>query len=136
MAYRATRHRMTGKSPAELMFGRRIQTKLPRLLPKAQGTTNREARQTHEEQRAKQKAYTDAKLGAKVIQVGDDVMLAQKKTTTKPSWGADPWEVKEGGVLQAASSHLLQPPPPEGRRSTETRPPRPIPGGEQRWGGG
>ena len=31
MAYRATPHRMTGKNPAELMFERQIQTKLPRL---------------------------------------------------------------------------------------------------------
>ena len=33
MVYRATPHRITGKSPVELMFGRQIQSKLPRFLP-------------------------------------------------------------------------------------------------------
>ena len=41
MAYRAAPHRMMGKSPAELMFGQRIPTKLPRLLIKAQGKSTR-----------------------------------------------------------------------------------------------
>ena len=68
-----------------------------RRLPKAQGKIHEEARQTHEEQRAKQKVYEDAKRGAQeeVIQVGNDIMLAQKKTTTIPPWDADPWRVKE-----------------------------------------
>ena len=30
-----------------------------------------------------------------MIQVGDEVMLAQKKATPKPSWEADPCKVKE-----------------------------------------
>ena len=46
MAYRATPDRMTGKSQAELMFGRQIQTKVPRILPKAQGKATKEAKQT------------------------------------------------------------------------------------------
>ena len=73
MVYRATPHRITGKSPAELMFGRQIQSKLPRFLPKAQGKAAEEERQTHEEARRKQKALADAKRGAKekVVAVGD-----------------------------------------------------------------
>ena len=46
MAYRATPDRMTRKSQAELMFGRQIQTKVPRILPKAQGKATKEAKQT------------------------------------------------------------------------------------------
>ena len=46
---------MTGKSPAELMFGRQIPTKLPRIMPKAQGKVAEEVRKTHKEVRKKQK---------------------------------------------------------------------------------
>ena len=90
MAYRATPHRMTGKSPAELIFGHQIQTKLPRMLPKAQGRADEELRQTQEEERRQQKAYTDAKV--KEMKVADEVMqmLPQKKTTTKPPLDVDP----------------------------------------------
>ena len=65
MAYRATPHRMMWKSPTELMFGYQIHTKLWSLPPKAQGKIHKEARQTREEQRAKKKAYADAKRDAK-----------------------------------------------------------------------
>ena len=58
---------------------------------------DKEARQTQEEERWKQKAYTDAKRGAKVkeMKVVDEVMLQQKKTTSNPPWDADPWTVTE-----------------------------------------
>ena len=78
MAYRATPHRMTGKSLAELLFNRQVQTKLPRRIPKAQGKMAEEARGKHEAERAKQKQYADEKRKAKEkkMQVGDQVMLA------------------------------------------------------------
>ena len=96
MAYCSTPHRMTGKSTAELIIGKQINTKLPRILPKAQGRAEKKARQTHEEERQEQKAYADAKWGAKAkkMEVGDEVMLPNK-TTTKPPWDNDPWTVTE-----------------------------------------
>ena len=97
MAYRATPHMMMGKSPAELMFGMQIQTKLLRMMPKAQGKVAEEARKTHEEERRKQKTCRDAKRGAKEkkVEIGDQVMLPQRKTTVRPPWDADPWTVTE-----------------------------------------
>ena len=88
---------MTVKSPAELMFGRQIQMKLPRMMPKAQGKVAEEARKTHEEERRKQKTYADAKRGAKEkkVEIGDQMMLPQRKTTIKPLWDADPWTFTE-----------------------------------------
>ena len=60
LTYRAAPHRMTGKSPAELLMGRRIQTRLPQLLKSnREAPLDKEARQKHEEEKGKQKAYTD-----------------------------------------------------------------------------
>ena len=41
MAYRATPHTVTGRSPAELLFNRSIQTKLPRALREEQSAEDR-----------------------------------------------------------------------------------------------
>ena len=86
LIYRAAPHRMTGKSPAELLMGRPIQTRLPQLLrSNREEPLDTEVRQRHEEERRKQKAYADKRNKAveKDIQAGDKVMCAQKKTNTK-----------------------------------------------------
>ena len=50
MAYRAAPHKTTGLSPYEMMFGRKIKTKLPQNLPKKKGSDrDEEARAKHNE---------------------------------------------------------------------------------------
>ena len=97
MAYRATPHRTTGVSPAELLFGRKIQTRLPQRAKKAEGKVVDEARKNHEERRHKQKQYADKKRKAqdKDINPGDKVMIQQRKTNTKPPWDPKPYTVTE-----------------------------------------
>ena len=57
MAYRATPHTVTGRSPAELLFNRSIQTKLPSALRESQGKEDQELRERHKKEKEKQKMY-------------------------------------------------------------------------------
>ena len=52
MAYRATLHKVTGRSPAELLLNRRIRTK---LKVQQEGDLDREVRKMHQEEKEKQK---------------------------------------------------------------------------------
>ena len=61
MAYRATPHKVTGRSPAELLFNRKIRTKLPGLQVQQRGEMDREVRKRHQEEKGKQKTYADEK---------------------------------------------------------------------------
>ena len=97
MAYRATPHTVTGRSPAELLFNRSIQTKLPRALRQSQGTADKEIRDRHMKEKEKQKMYYDKrnKTKEKKLKVGDEIMLQQQKTTTRSPFDPDTYKVKE-----------------------------------------
>ena len=56
MAYRTTPHKVTGSCPAELLFNRRIRTKLPGLRFQQEGEVDRELREKLKKEREKQKA--------------------------------------------------------------------------------
>lgn len=56
MAYRTTPHKVTGSCPAELLFNRRIRTKLPGLRFQQEGEVDREVREKLTKEREKQKA--------------------------------------------------------------------------------
>lgn len=76
--YRSIQHATTGKSPAELLFQRKIRGKLPDI------TTphwDLEARDKDAEQKGKAKIHTDNRRGAKLsdIEVGDQVLVKQDK---------------------------------------------------------
>ena len=78
MMYRSTPHSTTGVSPAELLFGRRIRTKLPHL----QGfTVEDEVRDRDSERKEKGKVYADWKKKAheSKIQEGDKVLLRRER---------------------------------------------------------
>ena len=97
MAYRATPHTVTGRSPAELLFNRSIQTKLPRALRENQDTVDKDLRERHKKEKEKQKTYYDRrnKTKEKTLEVGDEIMLQQQKTTTRSPFDPDTYKVKE-----------------------------------------
>ena len=78
MMYRSTPHSTTGVSPAELLFGRKIRTKLPRLQ---ECTCEDEVRDRDNERKEKGKMYTGCKRNAREndIQKGDKVLLRQER---------------------------------------------------------
>ena len=56
MAYRAAPHKTTGLSPYEMMFGRKMRTKLPQNLQKKKGSNREEeARVRHDQKKEQQK---------------------------------------------------------------------------------
>ena len=83
LTYHSTKHPTTGKSPSELMFGRRIRTKLPHM-PQFR-MDDEEVRDKDREQKEKGKEYTDAKRKARIseISVGDCVLMKRMKKTNK-----------------------------------------------------
>lgn len=83
LVYHSTNHSTTGKSPAELMFGRRIRNKLPHVpLYRLDDEETRENDMAHKE---KGKEYADGKRKAKSseIAVGDTVLTKRMKKTNK-----------------------------------------------------
>ena len=96
--YKAAPHKTTGKSPFELMFGRKMKTKLPRVKEKKEETDlDKEIREKHKKEKEKQKKYADEKRKAKEkdIKEGDKVIIKRKKTTINSPWDPAPYQVKE-----------------------------------------
>ena len=103
LQYRAITHSTTGRSPAELLFNRRIRTKMP-------GTDNgrhpvdQEVRDCDAECKTVAKLYADERRGARYsdVSVGDQVLVQQDKQTkmTTP-FNPTPHEVtaKKGNSL-------------------------------------
>ncbi len=96
LAYRSTPQITTGESPAKLMFGREIRTKLPELRIDG-NISNEESRDREWEKKLQQKEYVDKKLGAteKNIEVGSQVLVRNdKKGKLVPNFEVDPYTVK------------------------------------------
>lgn len=85
LTYRSAIHPTTGRSPAELMFGRKIRTKLPQLTNFR--VDDEDTRDRDSIQKEKGKEYSDAKRRATVkdIAVGDTVLLKRMKKDNKLS---------------------------------------------------
>ncbi|KAK3716284.1 hypothetical protein QZH41_004075 [Actinostola sp. cb2023] len=105
-AYRGLPHPTTGVSPAELLFGRKIRTRLPQLsdIHVEQGVRDRDA-----EQKARNKEYADMKRGATYsdVNIGDRVLVKQEKenkltTTLNP----EPYRV----ISKTGNSMLVESP--------------------------
>ena len=81
LQYRATPHTTTGKSPAELLFGRQIRTKLPEATHQAKASTDHEVRQRDHSAKQKMKQYSDMRHhhAPSAISIGDTVLLKQQR---------------------------------------------------------
>jgi len=79
--YRSIDHSTTGKSPAELLFKRKVRGKLPDITTPQRDL---ETRDTDAERKGKSKIYTDNKSRAKYsdVTVGDQVLLKQDRIAT------------------------------------------------------
>jgi hypothetical protein len=98
MAYRAAPHKTTGLSPYEMMFGRKMRTKLPQNLQKRKGSDREEeARAKHDEKKKQQKKAFDARQKAKEkkLKAGDEILIQQQKTSVKSPWDPEGFQVKE-----------------------------------------
>ncbi|XP_055623377.1 uncharacterized protein K02A2.6-like [Toxorhynchites rutilus septentrionalis] len=82
LTYHSTKHPTTGKSPAEIMFGRRIKSKLPTI-----STFQEEAEVRENDAIIKQKGkeYADRRRGAKEseIEEGDEVLVKRMRKSNK-----------------------------------------------------
>ena len=98
LQYRAAPHTTTEKSPAEMLFQRKIRTKLPFSFNQDEETVSqKQTRKLHDEKKNKQKEYFDKHHGAKTkdIKVGDSVLIAQQKSTINPPFDPKPYIVSD-----------------------------------------
>ena len=97
LQYRATPHPTTGKSPAEMLYNRKIRTKLPQWFPNEESKETKGARKMHDEKRMVQKHQFDRRRNAKekIVHPGDQILIRQKKTTTAPPFDPKPYVVTD-----------------------------------------
>ena len=93
--YRSSPHTTSGASPAELLFGRKMRSKLPNLL---NHRIESEARDRDSELKARGKTYADKRRKASnsCIGVGDKVFLRkQKRGKPDTTFDPNPFVVRE-----------------------------------------
>lgn len=96
--YRTTPHASTGKTPAELMFGRQIKDKFPEIdQPMEENPNYEEARENDAIRKERTKMYADNRRGAKAsdVEIGDKVVAKNMVKTNKltPTFGTREFEV-------------------------------------------
>ena len=107
--FKATPHPTTKKSPAEMMFeNRKFKTRLPSMHTKEKSNCIQQAIDEDRIQKQRQKHYKDKKSYVKEhrIEIGDSVLLSQKKTKRTPPYDPVPYQVVEiKGHQITASRH-------------------------------
>ena len=98
-SFRSTPHPTTGHIPAEILFGRKVNTIMPDLRPDpAEGREDIEDAR-HKDRLAKQKMkqYKDkpANVRPHTISIGDKVLMKQKYTKKNPPHDPDPYQVTD-----------------------------------------
>ena len=94
--YNATKHSSTGKTPAELLMNRTMRTLLPGLSRAPSSKMDKEAREKDLEKKMYNKKCHDKRHRAKdkQVEMGDQVLVKQKKTSIKPPWDPNPYTVQ------------------------------------------
>ena len=94
--HRTTPHSTTGISPAELIFRRKLRTRIPGI--EEFQVDDQEVRDRDKEEKERGRLYADEKRGARVSDVkeGDKVLLKQeKKDKLTPTFRPEPFHVLE-----------------------------------------
>jgi len=107
LSYRSTPQSTTGASPARLMFGREIRTKLPELRPQ-ETLMDEEIRDRDWQKKIQQKRYADEKRHAEPcdLKPGDKVLLKNtERGKLSPNFHPEPYTVvsKEGSEVVVES---------------------------------
>ena len=111
--YRATPHSTTGKSPAELLFNRKIHTKLPELVLQNKAEVHQELEEKDRKAKSKMKEYADKNSRAMTseIKVGDTVLVRQQKANKLSTrFGPQPYTVtarKGARVTVCRKGHFI-----------------------------
>lgn len=103
--YRNTPHPSTGFTPSRLLMGRVIKTKIPALISIPIGREHREAQENNKEAKKKAKKYADKRRRAKDrdVKIGDEILIAQDKTTTKQPFDPHPYKVTKVSHAQVTA---------------------------------
>ena len=110
VAYRSTPHTVTGVSPAELMYNRKMRTKLPDNFRFAKNMEDAKVRQRDAEHKQKGKIYADTKRHAAEsdLKVGDSVLVKQQRENKlTPNFQSNPYVVtdKRGNAITARDTN-------------------------------
>jgi hypothetical protein len=95
-SYRNTEHSVTGRKPAEWMFGRPIRTRLPnhKLQTQHDDAEATEAKERMKERGEKDKKRRDARAREEELQVGMKVLLKRKKKRKgMPIYDPEPYTI-------------------------------------------
>ncbi|KAJ8366291.1 hypothetical protein AAFF_G00363010 [Aldrovandia affinis] len=113
--YRSIDHATTGKSPAELLFNRKMRGKLPDI---STAQADLEVRDRDAEQKGKSKIYADERRGAKYsdVDICDTVLVKQEKTDKLTT----PFNTTPHKVVGKAGSQVVVESPTGARYSRNT----------------
>ena len=99
LAYRSTAHTTTGKSPAEMLYGRNISTKLPDIGELGEVDDNVSLQQTRDRDAEKKQVATDyadnrRQASEKELETGDLVLLEKKmENKLSPAYESEPYKI-------------------------------------------
>ena len=104
--YRATPHSTTGRSPSELLNGRKLKSTLPRLQ---QDQMLSDVRQTDAKRKEQMKEYADTRNHARDsdLKVGDQVLIKQpKQNKMSTPFNPEPFQIteKKGSMITAQNA--------------------------------
>ena len=107
LAYRSTNHTTTGVSPAELLYGRNIRTKMPEFEgaeeeEERSGTTDQQARDQDAEQKQRGAEAANKRAAESDVAEGDKVLLLkQKQNKLSTMYDPEPYSVvsKSGDLV-------------------------------------